>query len=329
MLRKWIKRLAVLVAIAAVAIWLSNSSWLAGPGKARAYLVAHRGLAQDFVREGLTGETCTAARMVDTDHTYLENTLVSIEAAFGMGADVVEFDVHPTTDGRFAVFHDWTLDCRTEGSGVTRQQSLEYLQQLDIGYGYTADGGKTFPFRGKGVGMMPSLEEVLDAFPDRDFVIDMKGSEAASGELMARRLAVLQPGRSGKIWLTGGPRSVRPVVAVHPELGAVTRPQLKRCLSRYIALGWSGHVPAACRDSMLTIPANVAPWLWGWPHRFVRRMDAAGSQVVLLGDYGGEGFSTGFDDPSGVGELPEGVGVWTDRLEHVGPAWAGRGGTSP
>jgi len=29
---------------------------------------------------------------------------------------------------------------------------------LDIGYGDTADGGKSWPFRGKGVGMMPSLE---------------------------------------------------------------------------------------------------------------------------------------------------------------------------
>ena len=33
---------------------------------------------------------------------------------------MIEIDVHPTTDGQFAVFHDWTLDCRTNGAGVTR-----------------------------------------------------------------------------------------------------------------------------------------------------------------------------------------------------------------
>ena len=47
-----------------------------------------------------------------------------MEAAFGAGADIVEFDVHPTTDGAFVVFHDWTVDCRTNGNGVTRSHTL-------------------------------------------------------------------------------------------------------------------------------------------------------------------------------------------------------------
>ena len=68
-----------------------------------------------------------------------------MRAAFDAGADIVEFDVHPTTDGHFAVFHDWTLDCRTDGKGVTREHTLAELKKLDVGYGYTADGGKTFP----------------------------------------------------------------------------------------------------------------------------------------------------------------------------------------
>ncbi len=72
-----------------------------------------------------------------------------MHAAFDAGADIVEFDVHPTTDGHFAVFHDWTLDCRTDGKGVTREHTLAELKKLDAGYGYTADGGKTYPLRGK------------------------------------------------------------------------------------------------------------------------------------------------------------------------------------
>ena len=108
---------------------------------------------------------------------YLENTIASIEAAFAAGADIVEFDVHPTTDGHFAVFHDWTVDCRTEGHGVTREHTLAELKALDIGYGYTADGGKTFPFRGKGVGLMPSLDEVLAAFPMRRLLINVKSND--------------------------------------------------------------------------------------------------------------------------------------------------------
>ena len=111
------------------------------------------------------------------EHRFLENTLAAFSAAFAAGADIVEFDVHPTTDGAFVVFHDWTLDCRTDGHGGTREHSLAELKALDVGYGYTADGGKTFPFRGAGVGLMPTLDEVLAAFPGRRFLINVKSDD--------------------------------------------------------------------------------------------------------------------------------------------------------
>ncbi len=128
-------------------------------------LLAHRGMAQTFPSEGIENDTCTASAHPHAAARLLENTIASMEAAFNAGASIVEFDVHPTTDGHFAVFHDWTVDCRTDGKGVTREKTLAELKALDIGYGYTADGGKTFPFRGQGVGLMPSLDEVLARFP--------------------------------------------------------------------------------------------------------------------------------------------------------------------
>jgi glycerophosphoryl diester phosphodiesterase len=77
------------------------------------------------------------------------------------GAGIVELDVHPTSDGQIAVFHDWTLECRTDGHGVTREHNLADLKQLDVGYGYTSDDGKTYPLRGTGVGLLPSLDECM------------------------------------------------------------------------------------------------------------------------------------------------------------------------
>ena len=73
--------------------------------------------------------------------------------------------------------HDWTVDCRTQGSGDTRSHDMAYLKTLDIGYGYTADGGATFPFRGKGVGQMPELKEVLTALPQGRFLVNYKSNE--------------------------------------------------------------------------------------------------------------------------------------------------------
>jgi glycerophosphoryl diester phosphodiesterase len=91
-------------------------------------LLAHRGLAQTYDVAGVESDTCTATRIHPPEHSFLENTLPSMRAAFAAGADIVESDVHPTTDGHFAVFHDWTVDCRTEGRGVTREHTLAQLK---------------------------------------------------------------------------------------------------------------------------------------------------------------------------------------------------------
>ena len=106
-------------------------------------LIAHRGVHQTYHREGLDNFTCTASRINPVSHNYLENTLESIQAAFEYGADMVELDIHPTTEKNgvddLIVFYDWTLDCRTEarcvGGCETNKFSLEYIQSLDIGFG--------------------------------------------------------------------------------------------------------------------------------------------------------------------------------------------------
>lgn len=316
------KKVGVIALIFGIIIYLNNTSFLAEPVGTEPILVAHRALAQDFSREGLTSETCTAAQMLPTSHSYLENTIPSMQAAFDYGADIVEFDVHRTTDDHFAVFHDWTLDCRTNGSGLTREQPLDSLQTLDIGYGYTADGGQTYPFRGQGVGMMPSLKEVLAAFPDCSFLIDVKSQVPSDGALLADRLAVLAPERQEQIMVYGGGRAVIEIRERLPRIQTIWPSRLKQCLIRYAALGWSGYVPADCERSVVMVPVNYAPWLWGWPNRFLQRMEAVGSRVVVIGDYQGEGFSQGIDDPARLSALPAGFsgGIWTDRIDLIAPA---------
>src|SRR5207248_7119045 len=145
-------------------------------------------------------------------------TIRSMRASFDAGADVVELDVHPTTDGEFAVFHDWTLDCRTDGQGVTREQSMAKLKMLDIGYGYTADGGKTFPFRGKGIGMMPTLTEVLAAFPEQRLLINVKSRDPSEGDKLAAVLNKLPAARRAQIMVYGGDEPVEVVRQQTPEI---------------------------------------------------------------------------------------------------------------
>lgn len=325
-MRRILKLAAVAVLLFAAFAFFNNSVLFAPAREGGPVLLAHRGLHQTFSREGLRGDTCTASRIFPPEHPFLENTIASMAEAFRLGADIVEFDIHPTTDGQFAVFHDWTLDCRTNGSGVTREHSLSELKALDIGHGYTADGGKTFPFRGKGMGLMPSLDEVLAAFPERRFLINIKSDDPKEGELLAGRLARLKREQLDRLMAYGGDRPMRALRERLPSLKVMSRRSLTECGLRYLALGWSGHVPATCRNTIVLVPLNYAPLLWGWPDRFLERMARVSTEVFVIGPLDGD-FSSGIDDAAAFRALPENFsgGIWTNRIDRIAPLVPKRG----
>jgi glycerophosphoryl diester phosphodiesterase len=320
-LNKKLKYAAAVIAVFGAAIYLNNTNHLAAHQEGKPVLLAHRGIAQRFDERELKNDTCTAARMLPSNHHYLENTIESMRASLAAGADVVEFDVHLTTDGEFAVFHDWTLDCRTDGRGVTREHSMAYLKKLDIGHGYTADGGKTFPFRGKGIGLMPTLAEVLAAFPQQRLLINVKSRDASEGEKLAAVLTKLPAERRAQIMVYGGDEPVEMVRRRLPDVRTISRSTIKSCLLGYIGYGWTGLVPQACNNAMVMVPINVAPWLWGWPDRFLSRIRAANSEVFVLGPYRGGEFSTGIDTPEQFARLPQNYsgGIWTNEIEAIAP----------
>jgi glycerophosphoryl diester phosphodiesterase len=319
MLLRIVKWVALTIPLAFALAWLANASWWSGY-KAETTILAHRGLAQTYSSEGLDRYTCTATRIWPPEHGYLENTLDSMAAAFAAGADVVEFDIHPTTDGQFAVFHDWTLECRTNGKGVTREQSMAYLKTLDIGYGYTADGGKTFPFRGKFIGAMPTLDEVLKRFPDKRFLINTKSRDPKEGEKLAARLMKLPVEQQRLLMSYGGDRPEAALSRAMPEMRTMSKRRAKDCFSNYVAWGWAGVEPVACHNTLVLVPQNYAWLLWGWPNRFVERMHAVGTEVYIIGpvDLGDPG-STGIDTLAMAERVPKDFpgGVWTNRAEVI------------
>jgi glycerophosphoryl diester phosphodiesterase len=315
-------RAALVVLILFATFCFFNNTNLFSPGKReRPPLLAHRGLAQTFDVAGIENDTCTASRIHPPEHPYLENTLPSMEAAFRAGADIIELDIHPTTDGRFAVFHDWTVDCRTDGKGVTREYALADLKKLDVGYGYTADGGKTFPFRGKGVGLMPSLDEVLAAFPGKRFLIHIKSNDPAEGEKLSDYLARLPPETQRVLAVYGGRLPVAAVRARMPNIKTMSARQEMGCLLTYLAVGWSGLVPGSCANSIVLVPVNYGPWLWGWPGHFADRMRGVSSDVFVLGPRGGDEFSSGVDTVEAFATAPHSanLGIWTNRIDRIAP----------
>jgi glycerophosphoryl diester phosphodiesterase len=304
-------------------IYLNNSSLLSKPGHAKPLLLAHRGLAQTFPMKGITAETNTARRIYPPEHPYLENTLPSMEAAFRAGADLVEFDIHPTKDGQFAVFHDWTLDYRTNGKGITRDYTMAELKRLDVGYGYTADQGKTYPFRGKGIGLMPSLAEVLEHFPNRSFLIHIKSDDPGEGVLLAEYLQKLPAGRLNRLAVYGGDRPIAALQRKLPGLRVMSKATTMRAFLTYLAVGWTGYVPSVMRNQFFYLPLKYARLLWGWPHRFIQRIKAVNSYFFVVAGNGK--WSEGFDTVESLNQLPPNYqgGIWTNRIDRIAPVYKG------
>ena len=100
-----------------------------------------------------------------------ENTLVAFEAALASGAQVLECDVHLSSDGEVVVIHDADVRRTTNGSGSVRTLTWQQLRQLDAGYP-TRFGSRYSGTR------IPRLVEVLDLARGRAEVLVEIKSEA-------------------------------------------------------------------------------------------------------------------------------------------------------
>jgi glycerophosphoryl diester phosphodiesterase len=275
--------------------------------------ISHRGVHQTFPLDNLQNDTCTAKIIDPPTHNFLENTIDSISEAFKQGADIVEIDVHPTTDNQLAVFHDWTIDCRTNGQGITHEQNMTNLKKLDIGYGYTADGGKTYPFRGKAIGLMPTLTEVLQAFPDRKLAINQKDKFTKTVQLIAQTLKEDPESQHQNIYFFSG---VEQFTLLQKEVPAVqrivpSRNEIKGCGLNYLGMLFSGKLPTSCNRNAFAVPARYLNYIPGWPSLFLSQARQAKLQVYVAD------VDTP-DDLEKVRGLPI-DGIVTNRIEVIGP----------
>lgn len=88
-----------------------------------------------------------------------ENTIRSFERAIEMKAELIEFDVRQSLEGRLVVIHDAKVDRTTDGRGLVSEKTLSGLKDLDAGQGER----------------IPAFEEALDACAGRaKLVIELK-----------------------------------------------------------------------------------------------------------------------------------------------------------
>ena len=276
-------------------------------------ILAHRGVHLNYHKGRYEVKTgCEAQHILPPSHSYLENTLTSISAAFGAGADIVEIDVRKTADSNLVVFHDYALDCRTNGSGLVAELTLAELQALDIGFGYTADSGQSYPFRGKGVGKMPSLMEVLHAFPEKSFLLDHKDWDQASLQMLVQLLAEIPLEQRARLWFWSSPQHQQTLSGVYPEIQPLflTRKEVKQVFAPFFFSFGMRDIPAPFKGRAMAIPAKYVPYLWGWPYRFLEEVHEQGILLYLMVDTESEAKKYRL--------LPV-DGFITDYIEETGP----------
>ncbi len=62
-----------------------------------------------------------------------ENTKPALEASIADTVEWIEVDVMLTKDGRHILFHDDTLDGKTDLTGAVREHTLEEIRKADAG----------------------------------------------------------------------------------------------------------------------------------------------------------------------------------------------------
>ena len=239
-MKKTLRYAAAGIVLLAAFVYLNNTTLLVFERPAGPILLAHRGLAQTFDLAGVKGDTCTATRIYPPEHPFLENTMRSMRAAFNAGADIVEFDIHPTTDGHFAVFHDWTWIAGPKATASRASRpSLPSRRSTSarLHRGWRQDLPIPRPRRRHDAVARRGARR----FPARRFLIHIKSNDPAEGETLAERLRELPPSAAQLMVYGGDRRSPR----------AARFPTSRRCRARRSSDAYCATSPsagsAACR----------------------------------------------------------------------------------
>lgn len=216
------------------------------------------------------------------------NTLAAMRSALAAGATALEMDVHATSDGHLVICHDPTVDRTTDGAGPIASMTLAQVKSLDAAYwfvpGEEVSPGRPaedYPLRGKAPAdsayCIPTLEEVLEAFPGVLLNLDIKQSAPVVTPYEATvARTLLDHGRVEDVIVASfDPAALRGFSVMAPRVataGAV------RAIARIWAAGRLHVRPLPTRHSAIQVPLMLHG-LVVLDHRLVRAAHRAGVAV--------------------------------------------------
>jgi glycerophosphoryl diester phosphodiesterase len=226
-----------------------------------------------------------------------ENTAEAFGRAVGLGYRYLETDTHATRDGVAVIFHDETLERMLGRSGRVRDLTWADLSTERVA----------------GQATVPRLDEVLDAWPQIRFNIDVKADNAVEPTMAAVRTA-----RAHRRVLLASFSDAR-VRQMRRAMG----PEVATSLgSREVGGLWLASRLGGRRRSRTSaaaaaqVPVRQGP-LRVVDRRFVAHAHRRGVQVHVWT----------IDDPTEMNELLDlGVdGIMTDRIDVLRDVYSSRG----
>lgn len=164
---------------------------------------------------------------------------------------------------------------------------------------------------------MPELKEVFETFPDKELLIHINHGDTETGEILWTYLADMPTERLNQITFYGNNDALQYLRSQNPTVRVLSMKMLKSALIKYELLGWTGYIPKEIHNMEIHIPVKYAKFLWGWPNKFVERMDSVNTKVVIVEGNGKR--SEGFDSEDSLNDIPEGYSgyVWTNRIDII------------
>lgn len=170
-----------------------------------------------------------------------ENTIEAFRRALE-ATPYIELDVRLTADAHVVVIHDASIIRTTGRRGRVEKMTLEALQVLDAGFGFTLDHGHSFPFRGRGI-RVPTLEEVLRSFPEALLNVEIKRTREDAAEAVAETLLRLDA--AGRVLVASFEHDVlRRFRVAAPEVPTnFSRTEVRHFLARVREQSFDGYAP--------------------------------------------------------------------------------------
>lgn len=302
---KKIIKAVLIVLLGIVCLGLINAYLFVPELQRQGDVVAYRGGGSLVNYDKLSQTGCTAISLKPSGINSVENTLEAVSSSVSAGASIIHLNIHRTSDSELVVFHDWTLDCATNGAGPVQESSFEQLKNLDAGYGYTFDNGLTFPFRGKGF-QISKLADFYKQYPEHQFWLNLKNNDSHSFETL---YTFISDKKSNSTIITSS-KGIEWFRSKDSSLKLTSVDSVKKCGLDYLIVGWAGVIPSSCENTILLIPPSMAKYFWGYPDRIASRFQKHNSNIYLWSKH--ESLDLSYAEI-----VASGIGVVTSDLDFI------------